>query len=154
MLNSRRHFLGSLLLLPAGAMAAEDRKALPSGTKNFRGKLEAKNQPGLRQSDGAFVRLKGDEQTEKVLRDERLQGLDFEIAGQRGADGVVSILPIHLAALFTYQHGKRLRVTYYCDVCAIRTYSPGMCMCCREDTRVDLVDPAEITRAGEAESGA
>jgi hypothetical protein len=149
---SRRHALVFALSLPVLALrAAEDRSAPPAGSVAVRGKLEAPEEgtAGLRQADGAFVRLQGDEQTEKVLHDQRLQGLDFEVLGERQADGSVKILPIHLAALFTYKQGQRLRVTYYCDVCAIRTYSPGMCMCCREDTRVDLVDPEAITRAAE-----
>ena len=143
----RRHFLGSLLLVPA-LLSAED----ADGADTLRGRLEARSETeaGLRMTDGSFVRLKGDEQTEKVLQDPRLQGIDFEVRGKRQSDGSFSILPIHLAALFTYKEGQRLRVTYYCDVCAIRTYSPGMCMCCREDTRVDLVDPDAITQAGSA----
>lgn len=147
---SRRRFQGLLavsplavLLLPSG-LAADT----PAAAR-LRGKLEmpAEDVAGLRLADGSFVRLHGDPQTDKVLHDERLKGIDLEVHGSRRADGSFEILPIHLPALFTYQAGKRLRVTYYCDVCAIRTYSPGMCMCCREDTRVDLVDPDLITGA-------
>lgn len=144
----RRHFLGSLLLLPASALiAAEEGTSIPPGSVAVRGTLETPDaeSAALRLSDGSLVHLHGDEQTEKVLHDERLKGLDFEAVGCRGADGSLTILPIHLAALFVYEKGKRLRVTYYCDVCAIRTYSPGICMCCRQNTRVDLVDPASIT---------
>jgi hypothetical protein len=32
-------------------------------------------------------------------------------------------------------------VTYWCEVCAIRTYTPGECMCCQENTELDLRDP-------------
>jgi hypothetical protein len=31
-------------------------------------------------------------------------------------------------------------VTYYCDVCSIRYYQPGRCVCCQQETRVDLHD--------------
>ncbi len=143
---TRRKLLGTILLLPAGVAVANDKEATAT---QLRGKLEAQSDEisGLRLTDGAFIRLTGDEQTTKVLHDKRLQGLDFEVLGERKQNGEFSVLPIHLAALFTYQDGKRLRVTYYCDVCAIRTYSPGLCMCCRENTRVDLVDPAEITKS-------
>lgn len=145
----RRHFLGSLLLVPAGALTAAEvgTKHAPPGSVAVRGMLEAPDaeSAALRLSDGSLVHLHGDEQTEKVLHDDRLKGLDFEVVGRRGADGSLTALPIHLAALFVYEKGKRLRVTYYCDVCAIRTYSPGICMCCRQETRVDLVDPASIT---------
>lgn len=143
---TRRKLLGTILLLPVGVAFANDEAAAAA---QLRGTLEAQSDDvaGLRLPDGSFVRLNGDDQTVKVLHDQRLQGLDFEVLGERKQNGEFSILPIHLAALFTYQEGKRLRVTYYCDVCAIRTYSPGLCMCCRENTRVDLVDPAEITKS-------
>lgn len=149
----RRRFLAALpaVALPAVALLvwAPRNQAQDSDYHRLRGKLEAPDEgtAGLRLPDGSFVRLHGDEQTDKVLHDERLRGWDFEVYGHRRADGGFDILPIHLAALFTYQNRRQLRVTYYCDVCAIRTYSPGICLCCREDTRVDAVDPESITKA-------
>ena len=32
-------------------------------------------------------------------------------------------------------------VTYWCEVCAIRSYTPGLCVCCRDETTLDLRDP-------------
>ena len=60
------------------------------------------------------------------------------------ANGVFEINPIYLAALYAYKDGARKRVTYWCDVCAIRTYSPGPCWCCREETALDLRDPDKV----------
>jgi hypothetical protein len=40
--------------------------------------------------------------------------------------------------MFVHQGGKRLFVTYWCDVCSIRTYTPGLCLCCRKETDLDL----------------
>ncbi len=144
----RRHFLYAL---PAAGLLvwAPRSTAADAAPQQLRGRLETPSEDtaGLRLPDGSFVELHGDEQTRKVLHDERLRGWDFEVYGHRRADGGFDILPIHLAALFTYQNAKQLRVTYYCDVCAIRTYSPGICLCCREDTRVDAVNPESITKA-------
>ena len=30
--------------------------------------------------------------------------------------------------------GKRFAVTYWCEKCAIRTYTPGTCWCCRRSS--------------------
>ena len=68
---------------------------------------------------------------------------DFEIVGAVQGD-TVTIRPIHTPSLFVYKDGKRLRVTYWCDVCAIRTYTPGICWCCREETELDLRDPDKV----------
>ena len=143
----RRQLFGYLLLTPVAVpvlLQASDAKV-----ERLRGRREAPDEDhaGMRLSDGSFVELFGDEQTEKVLHDERLRGWDFEVHGRRHADGRFEVSPIHLAALFTYVDGELLRVTYYCDICAIRTFSPSLCMCCREDTRLDLVNPASITKS-------
>lgn len=128
---------GFLVLLPAAVFASDS----PSG-KRFRGKLTATPKPALEQG-GKLIYLRGDDDTMGVLRDERLKGADFEVVGQLEGD-TVSINPIHTAALLAYKDGKRLRVTYWCDVCAIRTYTPGLCWCCREDTELDLRDPDTV----------
>jgi len=96
-------------------------------------------------ADGRLLLLSGDDDTLGVLNDQRLAGSDFEVIG--GATGdAVAIEPIYTAALFAYKDGKRLRVTYWCDVCAIRTYTPGLCWCCREETVLDLRDPDTVDK--------
>ena len=73
-----------------------------------------------------------------VLADDRLNNADFEALGQRVDAGQFKIAPIHTRSLFVHQQGKRLMVTYWCDVCYIRTYTPGKCWCCQKDTELDL----------------
>lgn len=102
--------------------------------------------PALRLRDGSTVRLAGDEGTLLVLNDKRLAKADFEALGERVSATDFRISPIHTRNLFTYQNGKRLMVTYWCDVCYIRTYSPGVCWCCQDDTRLDLIDPATVDK--------
>jgi hypothetical protein len=38
-------------------------------------------------------------------------------------------------------------VTYWCAVCAIRTFTPGICWCCREETELDLLEPDKVDKA-------
>ena len=128
---------GFLILLPAAALAVDNPAA------RFRGQLEPTPKPALKQPDGKRLYLRGDDDTAGVLKDARLAGADFEVVGRLDGE-TVTIEPIHTAALFAYKDGKRLRVTYWCDVCAIRTYTPGICWCCREETELDLRDPAKV----------
>jgi hypothetical protein len=81
-----------------------------------------------------------------VLKDARLAGSDFEVVGQ-AEGGQFTIGPIHTRALFTYRDGKRLMVTYWCETCAIRTYTPGLCWCCREETALDLIPPDKVEKS-------
>jgi hypothetical protein len=131
---------GFLVLLPAAAFGVDS-----PGGERFRGKLRQGSKPALDQGGGKMLYLSGDDDTIGVLNDKRLAGSDFEVIGQMQGD-TVAINPIHTAAVFVYKEGKRLRVTYWCDVCAIRTYTPGLCWCCREDTELDLRDPDTVDK--------
>lgn len=133
----RRRFVLILTAAPVVQVAgAEDRKSL-------RGKLTGGATPGLKTPDGKITPLTGDADTLGVLRDKRLADADFEVLGTT-TDGKFTIPAIHTASLFAWKDGKRLRVTYWCDICAIRTYTPGICWCCREETELDLRDPDKV----------
>lgn len=84
-----------------------------------------------------MVSLDGDEPTLKVLHDARLKGADVEVLGHYRDPTHFDVDHIHTRSLFVYQGGKRKMVTYWCDVCYIRTYSPGKCWCCQKDTDLD-----------------
>jgi len=110
----------------------------PSGT-SFRGKLTLQDgKPALKPASGAAVILDGDEATRGVLNDKRLIGSDIEAAGHFSNTKVFVVNPIHTKALYVYHNGHRHTISYWCKVCSIRTYSPGPCMCCQDDTELDL----------------
>jgi hypothetical protein len=135
----RRRFL---MFLPVSA-------ALLRAAENVaRGKLTKAptGEPALQASDGKLILLSGDPDTVGVLKDERLSNADFEVVGQTTPAGRFDINPIHKRALFSYKDGKRLMVTYWCDVCAIRTYTPGICWCCRQETALDLIEPDKVDK--------
>jgi hypothetical protein len=96
----------------------------------------------LKTADGRMIGLSGDAESEAVLRDERLAREEFELRGKFTAPGAFSIDPIHLRAIFVWRGGQKLVVTYWCDVCAIRAWTPGKCQCCQDDMALDLRDPA------------
>ena len=120
---SRRSILAALPFLGRALAAAN----------SLRGKLAAGSKPSI---DG--VTLTGDEPTMGVLADDRLNNVDFEAIGKPLSAGRFEVERIHTRSLFVHQGGKRLMVTYWCDVCYIRTYTPGKCWCCQKDTDHDL----------------
>ena len=109
-----------------------------SEARPLRGKLIAgrKLQVGKR-----VVELESDEPVGKVLDDERLFGRDVEVMGEAVGEGKFRIEEIHTKPVYIYAKGERLGVSYWCEVCYIRTYSPGKCWCCQEDTMLDPKDP-------------
>jgi hypothetical protein len=127
------------LLLPAAALLlrAEEKQSV-------RGKLRQAPDlpPAIAAKDGRVVELEADGPTTAVLRDARLKDEDFEAVGRFRTPARFVVDPIHERALFVWRGGKRLVVTYWCDVCSIRAWSPGRCQCCQEEMRVDLRDPS------------
>ncbi len=127
------------LFIPALAAAAKlfavDR------SESIRGKLA---EPfTLVTPDGRRIHLTGDASTAGVVKDARLMGNELEAVGTFSAPGEFEIGPIHTKSMYIIKAGKRLFITYWCEVCSIRTYTPGTCWCCQEETELDLREPEE-----------
>jgi hypothetical protein len=103
---------------------------------------DAGKPPALVLPDHRRVELEGDEPTMGVLNDVRLKGSDFEVAGHFVSPDRFKVNGIETPSLFAYKDGKRLMVSYWCNVCYIRTYTPGKCWCCQKYTDLDLIDPS------------
>ncbi len=91
------------------------------------------------------VELAGDPSTSAVLADERLKGADFEANGI-SEGGKFQVLPIHKRNMFVHKGGRKLMISYWCDVCSIRTWAPGKCMCCQDETALDLGESFETVK--------
>ena len=107
--------------------------------------MQAGDAPALEMPGGKHVPLHADDPTMAVLRDKRLAGVDLEALGHFSQPNLFEVDPIHTRALFVHKDNKKLLITYWCDVCYIRTYSPGNCWCCQKYTDLDLREPSELT---------
>jgi len=125
----RRSFLGFCF---CAALARAAAKAA------VRGRLKP---PALITREGKRIILEGDEDTLKVVNDLRVAKEDFEATGELVANDRFRIDPIYKRALFVWRNGKRLAITYWCDTCGIRTYVPGKCVCCQQETQLDPREP-------------
>ncbi len=114
-----------------------------AGSMTVRGKLMQKQgqPPAIETADRKLIPLEGDVPTQGVLKDKRLAGADLEVRGHYTSGNAFMIDPMHTKAMFVYKDGKKSRITYWCDLCSIRTYTPGICMCCQQETELDLRDP-------------
>lgn len=134
----RRHLL-FLLCAPAAVVPAW---AATTPSTAIRGTIVVVDgSPRLKQASGQTVSLTGDEGSLAVLKDPRVIKNEVEVKGHFEQPGRFAIDPIHLHALFAYKDGHRYEVTYWCPVCSIRSYSPGKCWCCQEETNLDLIEP-------------
>ncbi len=87
------------------------------------------------------VELESDGSVTQVLEDERLIGGELEVQGEAAGEEKFKVDPIHTSPLYVYRGGQRLGVSYWCEICYIRTYTPGKCVCCQEYTKLDPKDP-------------
>ena len=130
------------LLALASALAS----AADLSPETLRGKLivRAGQPPAVETQDHRRILLDGDAPTRKVLHDERVDGFQMEARGHFTAPDRFTIDPQHTRALLVRDHGRLKMITYWCDVCGIRAYTPGPCVCCQKETTLDLRDPDDI----------
>ena len=100
--------------------------------------------PLLEAAGHKLIHLDGDETTRSVLTDVRLNGFTVQAKGHFTAPDRFLIDPIHTRAMLVRQGGKLRMVTYWCDICSIRSFTPGPCVCCQRETTLDLRDPDEL----------
>jgi hypothetical protein len=131
-----------LLAVAAVALHA----AAPPKSETVRGKLVVRSGEAavLETAEHQRIVLDGDAPTRKVLRDLRVNGFEVEATGHFTAAGQFLIDPQHTRALVVREGGKLKMITYWCDVCYIRAYAPGPCVCCQKDTDLDLRDLDDI----------
>jgi hypothetical protein len=85
------------------------------------------------------VVLAGERETLEVLGDARLAGAEVELSGRFTGPGHFEVGPFYTSnAVVVRKDGKRYTVSYWCPICSIRTYTPGKCRCCREETHLEL----------------
>jgi hypothetical protein len=111
--------------------------------QTLQGKLElaAGKPPILVTADHKRIILGADETESQVLADQRVNGFDVQVTGHFTAEGHFLIDPAHHHPLLVRQNGHLKLITYWCDVCSIRSYTPGPCACCQKETALDLRDP-------------
>ena len=124
----------AVLSLSAGFAAAP-------ATSSIRGALTQRDgKPAIELSGHKLIALDGDEPTRGILNDKRLAGADMEATGHFTTPDRFVVDPIYTKALYVYKDGKRHTISYWCDTCSIRTYTPGICWCCQQETALDLQD--------------
>jgi len=129
-------------LLVAAAWAAD---SLPSH-QTLNGKLDIRQgkPPVLVTTDRKRIVLEGDDTESEVLADARVNGFEVQVTGHFTPEGHFLIDPAHHHPLLVRKDGHLKLITYWCDVCSIRAFTPGPCACCQKETALDLRDPDDL----------
>jgi len=95
--------------------------------------------PAIETAVGKRVTAEGEPETAAVLNDSRLAGAEMELLGQFKGPELFIVGSFYTTnSMFVLRDGKRYTISYWCPVCSIRTHTPGKCMCCQEETHLDL----------------
>src|SRR3954465_3535464 len=108
--------------LALGCCLAEAPKSAAQSTK-LRGKLTQRDHqpPAIETSEHKLVTIEGDEAALKVLNDKRLNGTELEASGHFTTPDRFVLDPNHARSVLAHNHGKLKMITYWCDVCSIRS---------------------------------
>ena len=113
----------------------------PGPSSSVRGKLVQREgkPPAIETVAHDLVVTEGEPETLAVLNDKRLAGFDIELLGHYDAQGRFTVGPFYTSSsIIVHKDGKRYSVTYWCPICSIRAYTPGKCVCCQQETNLDL----------------
>jgi hypothetical protein len=89
---------------------------------------------GFRTTNGIYYTLLRTKLSEALFADQRLREKELLLTG--------NVLPksqiFDVTAMKTIRNGVVCDLYYYCDICAIKTVTPGPCVCCQAP--VELVE--------------
>jgi len=100
--------------------------------------------PLLEMAGHKLIHLDGDETTRSVLTDVRLNGFTVQAKGHFTAPDKFLIDPSHTRSMLVRQEGRLKMITYWCEVCHIRAYTPGRACAATAKPRWNLRDPSQI----------
>jgi hypothetical protein len=124
------------------AASAPGEPAGASGqTFDFRGRVACLDQAGQRQAcgpaanrfaletgDGKLYLFLAKDPLAAIFEDPRVRGQEVVVKARPRPDGAVEIVKVYSA-----KQGKLHDVHYFCEICNITAYAPGLCPCCRRE---------------------
>jgi len=130
---------------PALAAPPPGEPAAAGQTFDFRGRVACLDPAGQRQACGAAARRFALETTDgklhpflasdplaAIFEDPRVRGQEVAVRARPRPDGALEIVKVH-----SVKQGKLYDVHYFCEVCNITAYAPGLCPCCRREMELE-----------------
>lgn len=129
-------FLLTIVRLPADdakQSVQATNSAAETGLLEFKGKVvkfsSGTNDVSFQTEKGEVYRLVRNQKSEALFVETNLIGKMLVVKGRlRPETRALEIT----ANLHSWRDGRQHEIYYYCDICAIKTSEPGLCMCCRD----------------------
>jgi len=79
-------------------------------------------------SDGKLQAFSADDAATAMFTDLRVRRRELQITAQMAAHDQLEIVRVQ-----SIREGKLYDIYYFCELCNIRAYAPGLCPCCRNE---------------------
>jgi hypothetical protein len=89
---------------------------------------ETSNRFGLAGKDGKQYKFSPADTMTPLFTDTRVRQRELQIVARQHPGNQLEIIKVQ-----SVKEGKLYDIFYYCDVCSITAYVPGLCPCCRND---------------------
>jgi hypothetical protein len=109
---------GRAICLDAGGNEADPLFGCPGTSTRF----------GFASRDGRLYRFSQADTMTPVFTDPRVRQRELQITARLHAGNELEIIKVQ-----SIKDGKLYDIFYYCDVCSITAYVPGLCPCCRNE---------------------
>lgn len=120
---------------------AEPSVALPDGSAEWRGRAVCVDETGgqrecfaegnrfaLQAADGRLHWLAPNDPLAPVFDDLRIRQQEVVLKVRPRGDATADLIKVYSA-----KHGKLHDVRYFCEVCNVTSFVPGLCPCCRAE---------------------
>lgn len=89
---------------------------------------ETSSRFGFAGRDGRLYRFLAADMMTPVFTDSRVRQRELQITARLHSRNELEIIKVQ-----SIKEGKLYDISYYCDVCSITAYVPGLCPCCRNE---------------------
>jgi len=83
---------------------------------------------GLTSRDGKLYKFSPGDAMISVFSDSRVRERELQITGTLHAPNTLEIIKLQ-----SVKDGKLFDIYYFCELCNIKAYTPGLCPCCRNE---------------------
>ena len=86
------------------------------------------NRFALQSADGSLHSFAPNDPLAPVFDDVRIRQQEVVLKVRPRADGTADLIKV-----YSVKHGKLHDVRYFCEVCNVTAFVPGLCSCCRAE---------------------
>lgn len=102
--------------------------ALGRDEESFLGCSEANHNFGFESKSGKLYKFPPTDPMTAIFTDNRVRQRELQISARLHSGDQLEIIKVQ-----SVKEGKLYDVFYFCDVCNIKAYVPGLCPCCRSE---------------------